>query len=39
MSKKTEKKQLAVKIMVIALCAVMVFGTVAGVLAYLIPML
>jgi len=36
MSKKTEKKQLALKIIAVALCALMVFGAVAGVLVYLL---
>lgn len=36
MSKKSEKKQLALKIIAIALCALMVFGAVAGVLVYIL---
>ncbi len=36
MSKKSEKKQLALKIIAVALCALMVFGAVAGVLVYLL---
>ena len=36
MSKKSEKKQIAVKVIAIALCALMVFGAVAGVLVYLL---
>ena len=36
MSKKSEKKQLIIKIMAVALCALMVFGTIAGVLVYLL---
>ena len=36
MSKKSEKKQLALKIIAIALCALRVFGAVAGVLVYIL---
>lgn len=36
MSKKSEKKQLIFKIVAIVLCALMVFGSVASVLVYLL---